>query len=276
MPLPARRAYDACGQEAGVTADDESGQGLVTDGSHGVYRLGGFGEVPPVDTVGHCFDVTAQGFGCCLLFDFPEYFPEAGHAAVAAKVHNGLPREVADVRKDDRDRVPLQIPSLLIVEPLSDDLGMEPVGSYGESCRSGQYEITVGAVDDGLAGELDRDRVLQGAVALISPGLPLRELLHLASRITGRHELHPVGALRQLVSEGMQRRCPRDGCLGRHHGAGRRFRSSVRTDRNRKGRSGSRPPFCWGLPARRVIVGRWHDEARRSMWASVNPEYAGL
>jgi hypothetical protein len=70
-------AYDACGQEAGITADDESGQGLVTDGSQGVYRLGGFGEAPPVDAVGGCFDVAAQDFGCCLLFDILQDFPEA-------------------------------------------------------------------------------------------------------------------------------------------------------------------------------------------------------
>ena len=38
---------------------------------------------PPVDTVGDCFDVTAYGFNRYLLFGVPQYFPEAGHAAVA-------------------------------------------------------------------------------------------------------------------------------------------------------------------------------------------------
>ena len=98
------------------------------------------------------------------------------------------------MRKEQRDGVPLQIPSLLIVEPLGDDLGMESVGSYRDSYRGGQYEITVGALDDRVANELDRYRLLQGAVAFIRPCSSLRELLYLAIRITGPYELHPVGA----------------------------------------------------------------------------------
>jgi hypothetical protein len=109
--------------------------------------------------------------------------------------------------------VSAQFPTVVVVKPLGGDLGMEPVGGYGDPGDGGQHEITIGAVDDGIAYELDRYCVLQGAVALISPCPLLREPLYLAGRITGRYELHPVRASWQLVSEGMQCRCPRDGRL---------------------------------------------------------------
>jgi len=81
------------------------------------------------------------------------------------------------------DCVPLELPPLLVIEPLSDNLRMEPVGRYGDFCHCGKRVIMVCAVDDRFADEPDRYCALQGAVALVDRCPLLRELLGLASGI---------------------------------------------------------------------------------------------
>jgi hypothetical protein len=61
-----------------------------------------------------------------------------------------------------------QPPASLIPESLRDDLHMERIYGHGAPCHRGEHEITIGAVDDDLAGEAVRYGGLEGLVTLIS------------------------------------------------------------------------------------------------------------
>ena len=229
--------------------------------------------MPSIDVMCRGLDIPPGGLGCRLLFDLPQHRAEPGNirsrrrSAIAS--HGKSP-----TWGKDRYGVAPQPPVSSSLNRWATTCAWSRVDSYGDSRRHREHEITVGALDDLVADELDWYGALQGAVALVILSPLLRELPDLACRIDGFDEVHPVCAGRQLVSEGMERRGPGDGGHGRDYGLGTRIWCSVPADRNCEWHTGPCMPFRRGLPARWIIFSRRHDEARRPRRAGVNPEYA--
>ena len=131
--------------------------------------------MPSVGVLRCCFNIAVSG----LFLDLPQFRAEPGHVLVAAQVGDCLPWQVSDLREENRDGVPAELPGFVVVESLGGDLQMEWVDSHGESCGRRKSEISVGALDDLPADEVDSYSALQGVVAIVLRCPALREFPNL-------------------------------------------------------------------------------------------------
>ena len=95
--------------------------------------------MPFIGVVRGGLDISSRNFHSRLCLYLAQYRPELGNVPVAAQIRDGLPRHVADRRKENGDGVAAQSPAMLVLESLCHDLHVKWINRRSASRRRGEH-----------------------------------------------------------------------------------------------------------------------------------------